>query len=144
MLEILVVGNVGSVKFFDGKTPVLNINIASSRKVGDREFTDWTSAKVWGERAGKLADHVKKGMRLLLRGRPEAKGYSREDGSVAGELILHVNELEFLSPKPKPGDEVGEEHAPVGEGELPLRTYNTPAAAVEAGAEAKTRRQRRN
>lgn len=104
MFETIVIGNVGSCKFVNpaGKMAVLNISLASSRRVGETEYTDWTSVKVWGERAIKLQEHVAKGMKLLVRGRPEAKGYRRDDGTVAGELILHVNDLEFLSPKQRP------------------------------------------
>ena len=140
MFEAIVIGNVGSVKLFTGSTQVLNISVAASRRVGEKEYTDWVSAKIWGERAGKLADHVTKGMRLLLRGRPEAKGYLKQDGTQAGELILHVNELEFLSPKSH-----GESHADhtPAEPELALATYDTPAAAAEAAAEIKSRKQRR-
>ena len=122
MFETLVIGNVGSVKFFNaGSTPVLNINIASSRRIGEREFTDWVSAKVWGERAEKLKEHVAKGMKLLVRGRCEAKAYKRDDDTLAGELVLHVDTLEFLSPKSK-GEGAGGEptgHADQGN-ELPL------------------------
>ena len=101
MLTTTVTGYVGSVKFVHarGKTPVLNVNLASNRRVGDREFTDWISAKVWGDRSEKLTAHIHKGMHLLVTGRPEARGYKKPDGTPAGELILHVAELEFLSPK---------------------------------------------
>jgi single-stranded DNA-binding protein len=100
MLETLIIGNVGSVKFVNARnTQVLNISIAASRRVGDKEYTDWTSVKVWGERASKLREHITKGMKLLVRGRPEAKGFKRDDGTVAAEMILHANEIEFLSPK---------------------------------------------
>ncbi len=122
MFETLVIGNVGSVKFFNaGKMPILNINIATSRRIGEREFTDWVSAKVWGERAEKLKEHVVKGMKLLVRGRCEAKGYKRDDDTVAGELVLHVDTLEFLSPKQKAEEAGGEpaEHADAAN-ELPL------------------------
>ena len=122
MFETLVIGNVGSVKFFDaGKMPVLNINIAASRRIGEREFTDWVSAKVWGERAEKLKEHISKGMKLLVRGRAEAKGYKRDDDTVAGELVLHVDTLEFLSPKHKAEEAGGEAEGQAGTGnELPL------------------------
>ena len=117
MFETTIVGNVGSVKFVNAgvKMPVLNVSLASSRRVGDNQYTDWTSLKIWGERAEKLKEHVTKGMKLLVRGRPEAKGYKRDDGTVAGELVLHVSELEFLSPK-KSGDngEESDEHAEPG------------------------------
>ena len=114
MFETLVIGNVGSVKFFDaGKLPVLNISLASSRRIGEKQYTDWTSCKVWGERAEKLQEHIVKGMKLLVRGRPEAKGYKRDDGSVSGELVLHVDTLEFLSPKK--AEEAGDEAPEAGD-----------------------------
>lgn len=103
MLETIIVGNVGSVRFARaGETSVLNLSVASSRKINDREYTDWISAKLWGTRGEKLREHVSVGMKILLRGRPEAKGFQKGDGTVAGELVLHVNELEFLSGRPKP------------------------------------------
>jgi len=100
MFESLIIGNVGSVRFVNaGKIQVLNFSLASSRRVGDKEYTDWAAVKVWGERAERLKEHIGKGMKLLVRGRPEAKGYKRDDGTVAGEMVLHANEIEFLSPK---------------------------------------------
>lgn len=103
MLEITLTGSVGSSKLVTtaGKSSVLNVNIATNRKLGDREFTDWTSVKIWGERAEKLAPHVSKGMKLLVSGRPEARGYTAADGTAKAELIVHANEIEFLSAKPK-------------------------------------------
>lgn len=102
MLEIIIVGHIGSARFVKaGDTHVLNLSIASSRRIRDREFTDWVSAKVWGERAEKLREHIAVGMKLLLRGRPEARGFLKNDGTVTGELVLHVLELEFLSGKSK-------------------------------------------
>ena len=102
MLTITLPGYVGSTKFVHarGKTPVLNVNLASNRRVGDREFVDWIAAKVWGDRAEKLATHIHKGTHLLLTGRPEARGYKKPDGTPGAELILHIDNLEFLAPKP--------------------------------------------
>jgi single-stranded DNA-binding protein len=112
MLTTIITGHVGSVKFVTaaGKSPVLNVNIATSRKMGDREFTDWTSAKIWGERAERLQHHVFKGQRLLITGRPEARGYTAVDGTAKAELVVHVNELEFLSAKLETDAEAAPEH----------------------------------
>lgn len=103
MLTTTLTGYVGSTKYVHarGKTQVLNINLASNRRVGDRDYTDWISAKVWGERAEKLTAHIHKGMHLLVTGRPEARGFRKPDGTAVGELVLHVSELEFLSSKSK-------------------------------------------
>lgn len=111
MLTTTLTAYVGSVKFVHahGKQAVLNVNLASNRRVGEREYTDWVSGKIWGERAEKLACHITKGMHLLVTGRPEARGFKRGDGTVAGELVLHIVELEFLSPRAK--GESGGDHA---------------------------------
>lgn len=102
MLTASITGHVGSVKLVTkGKNTVLNINLASNRRVGEHEYTDWIAAKVWGERAVKLAPHVGKGTRLLMTGRPEARAYKKPDGTPGADLVLHVNDLEFLGAKPK-------------------------------------------
>ena len=117
MIETFIIGNVGSIKFFEraGETSVLNISLASSRKINDREYTDWISGKLWGVRAEKLREHIAVGMKLMLRGRPEAKGFQKTDGTTGGELVLHINELEFLSPKREDGDSpaIAEEQPPL-------------------------------
>ncbi|MDD5198221.1 MAG: single-stranded DNA-binding protein [Terrimicrobiaceae bacterium] len=102
MLETIVVGNVGSVRFARaGETSVLNVSVASSRKINEREYTDWISAKLWGTRGEKLRERISVGMKILIRGRPEAKGFQKGDGTVSGELVVHINDLEFLNSRPK-------------------------------------------
>ena len=120
MLEVKVTGNVGTCRLVTaaGKSPVLNVSLATNRKIGDREFTDWTSVKIWGERAQKLAPHISKGTKLLITGRPEARAYKSSDGTAKAELIVHANEIEFLSSKKDAGE--SPDHSHVEEAELPL------------------------
>ncbi len=110
--KLTVIGHVGSVNLYqaDGKPTVLNIDLATNLRVGDQESTVWTHAKVWYERALKLAPHVKKGALLLIEGRPEVKGFARKDGSIGADLVLHASEVVFLSAKnaTKEGDEPAE------------------------------------
>jgi single-strand DNA-binding protein len=129
MFESIVIGNVGTVRFVNsGKTQVLNFSLAASRKVGDTEYTDWASVKVWGDRAERLKEHIAKGMKLLVRGRPEAKGYKREDGTVGGEMILHANEIEFLSPKSRQEDGDSTQTENTATSELPLDSADAGTA----------------
>ena len=121
MLEVKVSGNVGTCRLVTaaGKSPVLNISLATNRKVGEREFTDWSSVKIWGERAIKLDPYIGKGTKLLISGRPEARAFKANDGTAKAELVIHANDVEFLSSKRELGDEpqheIHEEEA-----ELPL------------------------
>lgn len=51
MLETTMTGHVGNVRYVaaPGKSPVLNISIACNRKVGEHEYTDWVSGKIWAK-----------------------------------------------------------------------------------------------
>lgn len=126
MITTTITGYAGFVRLVPAnaknKSAVLNINLATNRKVGDREFTDWVSVKVWGDRAAKLAPHISKGSHLLVVGRPEARAYKANDGTPKAELVVHANELEFLSAKAK--GETHHDHEDNGiheeEGELVL------------------------
>lgn len=102
MIEVIIIGNTGSTRLHQGeKSTVLTITVASSRKSSEgKVFTDWVSAKVWGPRAVALAEHVRKGQRLLVRGRPQASAYTRADGELGAELVVHARDVEFLGPKP--------------------------------------------
>jgi len=102
MIELVIIGNVGGTRLHQGeKSTVLTVGMASNRKSPEgKVFTDWASAKIWGERALALEKHIHKGQRLLVRGRPEVSAYARADGQPAAELILHARDIEFLGPKP--------------------------------------------
>lgn len=112
-------GHVGTVRLVEpkAKSAVLNISLATNRRVGENEYTDWVSVKVWGERGQKLAPHIAKGSHLLVTGRPEARPYKANDGTAQAELVLHAREIEFLSAKADPGDEPEHAEEPA---ELPL------------------------
>ena len=105
MYTTTIIGNVGTCRLVQakGKSPVLNISLATNRKVGEKDYTDWTSVKVWGDRAPKISPHISKGIKILVTGRPEARAYKAADGTAKAELIVHANEIEFLS-KGKPAD----------------------------------------
>ena len=123
MLKIELIGNAGTCRLVTtaDKSPVLNISMATNRKVREREYVDWVSVKVWGERAERLSPHITKGTKLLVIGRPEARAYKANDGTAKAELVVHANEIEFLSAKGKadPGDAPDHSEEP---GELALET----------------------
>jgi len=123
MLKTEIIGNVGTCRLVKapGKAPVLNVSLAANRKMGDREFVDWVSVKVWGERAERLAPHITKGSKLLVIGRPEARSFKAADGTAKAELVVHASEIEFLSAKGKVNPDDAPEHAEEP-GELALET----------------------
>jgi len=97
--NMTIMGHVGSVQLYqnEGKAEVLSIDLASNRKVGDKEYVDWIKVKVWGALATKLAPLIQKGDKLLVSGRPEAKGYLRKDGTAGADLVLHADDVQLLT-----------------------------------------------
>jgi len=102
MIELTILGNVGAARLHQNeKTTVLSVSLASSRKAGEGKiYTDWVTAKIWGERGVTLERHITKGQKLLIRGRPEVSPYTKADGQLAAELLLHARDVEFVGPKP--------------------------------------------
>lgn len=106
MIELTVTGNVSKATYSEPNgTPVLNFTVATNRrfmKAGNPlEVTEWTTAEMWGPRAAKLREYVTKGVKLLVRGRPQASAYVTKDGTPKSTLSVIVEDLEFLSPKPR-------------------------------------------
>jgi len=109
-----IVGHVGSVRLVqsaENKHDVLNIDVATNRMVGDKVYTDWYKVKVWGPLAAKLASQIQKGDKLLVTGRPEAKGYLRKDGTAGADLVLHADDVQLLSSRKSTEDDSEETQA---------------------------------
>lgn len=108
--ETFAVGHVGCAQLIknEGKSSLLAIDLATNYRIGGKETTTWIRVKIWNERGEKLAPHMQKGTLLLVRGRCEAKAFKRNDGSLDADLVLHANDVEFLSAK-KTAEEFGED-----------------------------------
>jgi single-strand DNA-binding protein len=119
MTTTIVSGHVGTVrlnskpgKAEEGGFTVLNFTVASNSVTkSGKEVTNWVTCKLWGPRAESLSKHLVKGQGVIVEGRPEARAYQGNDGSVKSDLVVHVNSFEFMGPKPEnaPSGELGEE-----------------------------------
>ena len=102
MLKSVVIGNVGAAKFVkSGETKLLTATVASNEKRGEKLYTNWVTLKIWGERAEKLKDLVKKGRKVYAEGRPEAEAYAKRNGTPAATQVIHV-EGDFILLDPAP------------------------------------------
>jgi len=108
MITTIVTGHVGNVRFTskpgkpeEGGFSVLNFSVASNEttKTG-KEVTTWVTCKLWGARAEALSKHLSRGQAVAVEGRPEARGYQAEDGSIKSDQVVHVSVFEFIGPKP--------------------------------------------
>lgn len=88
-----------------GKDQVANLSLAYNygKKDDDgKRPTTWVDASLWGERAEKLAPHLKKGTQLCVVLEDVAlHTYKKGDGSEGVSLKARVVSLEFVGNKPE-------------------------------------------
>ena len=110
MNKAIIMGNIGGEPQLRtvGNTSVLSFSIATSEKYKDRdgeliEKTQWHNIQMWGK--DKLAEHLRKGMKVLVHGQIEYREYTTDQGEVKKATDIKCWDLEFCEPKRSHDDE---------------------------------------
>jgi single-strand DNA-binding protein len=124
------IGHVGkNIQFLKKEAPadksaapvtLLSFSVASNEVTGKGvPVTNWIKCLLWGARAEALKEHLVTGQSVYVEGRAEARPYLSNDKQAKAELVLHVNEFEFIGAKPDkaPAKVTGDE---------PVDGVNTP------------------
>jgi single-strand DNA-binding protein len=105
MLKASVIGNLGNdpeMKYSANGAPFLRFNVASNFRTRTPEGqwedkTEWVRCTVFGQRAESLSQYLKKGMRVFVDGRLEARPWTDQQGGVRAGLELIATDVEFMS-----------------------------------------------
>lgn len=105
MLKASLIGNLGNdpeMKYSANGQPFLRFNVASNFRVRTPEGqwedkTEWVRCTVFGQRAESLSQYLKKGMRVFVDGRLEARPWTDREGGVRAGLELVATDVEFMS-----------------------------------------------
>src|SRR6266542_2918730 len=105
MLKAMLIGNLGSdpeMRYSAAGQPMLRFNVASNYRVrtpeGDwEEKTEWVRVTLVGTRAESLAQYLKKGGRVYVDGRLEARPWTDQQGQARAGLEVMANEVQFMS-----------------------------------------------
>ena len=103
MNKIIVTGALGrdaELITLPSDKNVLEFSIAVNSGFGNSKKTYWWRAKLFGDRAAKLAEYFVKGTKLLVEGVPELREYQAKDGSgirISPEIF--VTDFEFIGGK---------------------------------------------
>ena len=105
MLRAAVIGNLGSdpeLRYSASGSAFLRMNIASNYRVkaesGEwQDRTEWVRVTVFGARAESLSNLLKKGARVYVDGRLEARPWTDRAGNVQAGLELTASDVEFMS-----------------------------------------------
>lgn len=132
MNRCYLLGRLGAdseLKVTQGGQSVLKFSLATSEKYKDKqgdlqEKTEWHRCVMWGDRAGKLAQHLTKGKQLLVEGSVTYSSYDK-DGEKRYSTDIKVNNIEFAGDAKGGGDATRGRPAtnddqPVGDDEIPF------------------------
>ena len=105
MLKATIIGNLGSdpeLRYSAGGAPFLRFTVASNSRARSPEGewqdkTEWVRVTVFGQRAETLAQYLKKGSRVYVEGRLEARPWTDRTGNINAGLELVGDTVEFMS-----------------------------------------------
>lgn len=112
MNKVMLIGNVGKepdVRYYDTDQCVAKVTLATTErgyvlkngtKVPDR--TDWHSLVFYRQLAKIVEQYVHKGDKLYVEGRLRYNTYDDQQGRRHYVTEIQVENLELLTPKPKP------------------------------------------
>lgn len=115
MNKVMLIGNVGKepdVRYYDADQCVAKVTLATTErgyvlkngtKVPDR--TDWHSLVFYRQLAKIVEQYIHKGDKLYVEGRLRYNTYDDQQGRRHYVTEIQVENLELLTPKPKPAAE---------------------------------------
>lgn len=105
MLKASIIGNLGSdpeLRYSANGAGFLRFNVAANQRAKSEsgEWTDkteWVRVTLFGQRAESLGNLLKKGQRVYVEGRLEARPWTDQQGAVRAGLELIAGDVEFMS-----------------------------------------------
>jgi single-strand DNA-binding protein len=106
MQRLEIIGFIGqdSVVKDLGQNQVINFSVAVSEsyinKTTNEKITNtvWFECAKWGNNT-QIAQFLKKGTQVFVSGKPTARSWQKEDGSLISVLGLNVNQIQLLGTK---------------------------------------------
>lgn len=107
MLTASIIGNLGQdpeIRYSQDGRPSLTFRVASNYRTRDQDGnwqdrTEWVRVRVIGQRAESLSQHLRKGMKVYVSGKMEARPWLNNQQQPQAGLEMFANEIEFFSPR---------------------------------------------
>src|SRR5262245_34919543 len=124
--KIQIIGNLGrdpELRYTPNGRPVATFSVAVNQSTKNQqtnewvEATDWFRVSVWGDRAERAAENLRKGSRVLVDGRFRTREYETKDGRKGLSLEISADNVLGLDRRDQEGQFSGAPTgAPVGAG----------------------------
>jgi len=107
MLKAILIGNLGGdpdMRYSPDGRPFLRFNVASNYRSRSpegewQEKTEWIRVTVFGQQAERLSQMLRKGSRVYVDGRLEARPWTDQQQQVRAGLEVIANDVQFMSPR---------------------------------------------
>ncbi len=124
LCKAMIIGNLGAdpeMRYTPNGRPVTQFNVAVNQSTKNQqtgewvEATDWFRVSVWGDRAERAAENLRKGNRVFVEGRFKTREFEGRDGKARTSLEITADSVVNLE-KRKREDGEGQFAAPAVSG----------------------------
>jgi single-strand DNA-binding protein len=124
LCKVMIIGNLGAdpeMRYTPNGRPVTQFNVAVNQSTKNQqsgewvEATDWFRVSVWGDRAERAAENLRKGNRVFVEGRFKTREFEGRDGKARTSLEITADSVVNLEKRVREDGE-GQFAAPAGTG----------------------------
>jgi len=100
MAQVFILGTMGQdpeLKYSNSGTAIVNLSVATNRKEGGEQKTDWHRVTYFGKQAEAIAQYMNKGDQIVVSGTlkygkwTDSNGVERTSTEITGERFSFVN-----------------------------------------------------
>lgn len=98
--RVMLIGRIGqdpTTKDVNGKL-LATFSVATSKKVDEREYTEWHRCKAWGKTAEFVSKYLGKGRQVYVEGELQTRKYDK-DGQTHYTTEVSAFRVEALGPR---------------------------------------------
>jgi single-strand DNA-binding protein len=141
LCKVMIIGNLGSdpeMRYTPSGRAVTQFNVAVNQSTKNQqtgewvEETDWFRVTVWGDRAERMAEALRKGNKVFVEGRFRTRQFEGRDGQTRTALEITADSIVNLEKRGR--DEDGAMGGG-GEGSFAGATAARPSAPARSGGD---------
>ena len=112
--KAMIIGNLGrdpEMRYTPNGRPVTEFSVAVNQSTKNQqtnewvEATDWFRVTVWGDRAERTAEQLRKGNRVFVEGRFRTREFEGRDGQKRMSLEITADSLVSLERRTREGED---------------------------------------
>jgi len=123
LCKVMIIGNLGSdpeMRYTPSNRAVTQFNVAVNQSTKNQqtgewvEETDWFRVSVWGDRAERMAETLRKGNKVFVEGRFKTREFEGRDGQKRTSLDITADSIVNLERRGR--DDEGQFGGPAADG----------------------------